>query len=119
MLAGSPAITQPPQVCFDCLLQFRGLGELGVQFGAEARRRGSGEMVDDAVEAFFECRGSEIDEHSDGEVHQTERVLTRRRGGAEVFQVTSSDIEIEIDFVVISSKNDPDTFYLRVLRASA
>ncbi|MEI7823634.1 MAG: hypothetical protein WCK55_22215, partial [Verrucomicrobiota bacterium] len=29
----SPAITQPPQVCFDGLLQFRGLGELGVQFG--------------------------------------------------------------------------------------
>ena len=26
----SPAITQPPQVCFDGLLQFRGLGELGV-----------------------------------------------------------------------------------------
>ena len=33
----SPAITQPPQVCFDGLLQFRGLGELGVQFGDEAR----------------------------------------------------------------------------------
>ena len=33
----SPAISQPPQVCFDGLLQFRGLGELGVQFGDEAR----------------------------------------------------------------------------------
>jgi hypothetical protein len=28
---------QPPQVCFDGLLQFRGLGELGVQFRDEAR----------------------------------------------------------------------------------
>jgi hypothetical protein len=47
------------------------------------RRRGDpgGEIVDDAAEAFFECRGSEIDEQSVGEVHQTERVLTRRRGG--------------------------------------
>ena len=84
MLAGSPAITQPPQVCFDCLLQFRGLGELGVQFGAEARRRGGGEMVDDAVEAFFECRGSEIDEQSDGEIHREEEgshAEARRRGG--------------------------------------
>ena len=52
---------------------------------AEARRRGGGEIVDDAVETFFECRGSEIDEQFDGEVHQKKRVLTRRRGDAEVF----------------------------------
>ncbi len=52
-----------------------------MQFGDEARRRGCGEIVDEAVEAFFECRGSEIDEQSDGEVHQKKRVLTRRRGG--------------------------------------
>ena len=51
---------------------------------AEARRRGGGEIVDDAVEAFFECRGSEIDEQSDREVHQKKRVLTRGRGDAEV-----------------------------------
>ena len=30
-------IPQPPQVCFDGLLQFRGLGELSVQFCDEAR----------------------------------------------------------------------------------
>ena len=48
---------------------------------AATRRRGGGEFVDDAVEAFFECRGSEIDEQSDWEVHQKKRVLTRRRGG--------------------------------------
>ena len=29
---------------------------------AEARRRGGGESVDDAVEIFFKRRGSEIDE---------------------------------------------------------
>ena len=33
----SPAIPQPLQVGFDGLLQFRGLGELGVQFGDQAR----------------------------------------------------------------------------------
>jgi hypothetical protein len=33
----SPAISKSPQVCFDGLLQFRGLGELGVQFGDQAR----------------------------------------------------------------------------------
>ena len=33
----SPAITQAPQVGFDGLLQFRGLGELGVQFSDEVR----------------------------------------------------------------------------------
>ena len=31
------AITQPPEVGFDGLLQLRGLGKLGVQFGNEAR----------------------------------------------------------------------------------
>jgi hypothetical protein len=74
-------------------------------------------MVDDAVEAFFECRGSEIDEQSDGEIHREEEgshAEARRR-----FQVSSSYIKIEIDFVVISSKNDPDKFFLRVLCASA
>jgi len=39
---------------------------------AEARRRGDGEIVDDAMKPFFERRGSEVDEQADGEVHQAE-----------------------------------------------
>jgi hypothetical protein len=53
-------------------------------------------------------------------VIEKKRVLTRRRGGrGGVFQVSSSQIGIEMDFVVISSKKETYHFFLRVLRASA
>ena len=37
---------------------------------AEARRRGGGEIVDDAAEAVFEGRRSEVDEEADLKVEQ-------------------------------------------------
>jgi hypothetical protein len=56
-------------------------------------------------------------------VIEKKRVLTRRRGGrggrGGVFQVSSAQIGIEMDFVVISSNKETYHFFLRVLRASA
>lgn len=38
----------------------------------EVRRKGGREVVDDAVEAFFESGGAEVDEEADGKIHQTQ-----------------------------------------------
>ena len=51
----SPAITQPPQVCFNGLLQFCGLGELGVQFGDEARH-----LFLEGLAVVFDFLGTDI-----------------------------------------------------------
>ena len=48
-------ITQPPQVCFDGLLQCRGLGELGVQFGDEARH-----FFLEGVAVVFDFLGADV-----------------------------------------------------------
>ena len=47
--------SQPPQVCFDGLLQFRGLGELGVQFGDEARH-----LFLEGVAVVFDFLGADV-----------------------------------------------------------
>ena len=55
MEAGAGAISQPPQVCFDGLLQFRGLGELGVPFGDEARH-----LFLEGVAIVFDFLGTDV-----------------------------------------------------------
>ncbi len=39
---------------------------------SEARGVGGGEVIHDAVEAFFECGCAEVDEETDGEIHEAE-----------------------------------------------
>src|SRR5882724_5051667 len=49
------AITQPPQLGFDGPLQFRGLGELVVQFGDEARH-----LFLEGIAIVFDLLGADV-----------------------------------------------------------